>query len=677
MVELSIGEVSGLIAAGVFVVQIIVSLVFPAALIGFVGEENTVVTWSVLGRSLQSSPWPSVLQTDAAARHGVRGRISNGLTLQTVIVLLISVAAIVTPLGLYQTVEADGEQLEAFQFARDLSPFGYGTPNRGPAPFMRACGDSAASACPGSWKNETCVKQGLFTNCSDVVYNRFIPDVWRSALRDGASELGGSVFSIFDVQWRTQVKSSDAYGTLGWYIRSGYRQIGVLILDESIQLVDGLIVDAKNGGIGFRNHTVPVPVHEYGSTWSEDVLFVEPDAACVNMNITFDFELTENNTSRLAPRNMILKDHGGFSDLSRTSPDLTIPEHGNGQGPLDLRERAYKAAWYSNFMTLAYFNKTDPDPANIKRWEATPGIFFTSNSSSGINRTTTSTFAIEYQSIRSSLNFGEYLVLPATARDHNASATGENPFSISTEDFNRISYICGGARTSQPANLNSSLIGCGLLYGAAVRTDGGSPLDPQPGSHWSVPVYSCAASVRATVRTVHFAHNGTGLAGLSVVSTDRLATSPTWAVETIDPATTKLITAQPYWGLSPAAVPRELVGNFSAVRQDSLNLPGLLLPTSILLTSNDYFPIKPGQNLPALDFYPQALQNAFSIARPGAPGYEGYADYSGMTALAMYSKWRGLSGDAAGAAQIVKLVWTDIAANSVVGTKGWGLEDLA
>lgn len=417
-------------------VQVLVSLVFPAALIGFVGEENTVVTWSVLGRSLQSSPWPSVLQTDAAARHGVRGRINNGLTLQTVIVLLISVAAIVTPLGLYQTVEADGEKLEAFQFAEDLSPFGYGTPDRGPAPFTRACGDDA---CPGSWVNKTCVKQGLLTNCSDVVYGRFIPDAWRSTLRDGASELGGSVSSIFDVQWRTQVKSSDPYGTLGWYIRSGYRQIGVLILDEKIQLVEGLIVDAQNGGIGFRNHTVPVPVHEYGSSWSEDILFVEPDAACVNMNITFDFELSEKNTSRLAPRKLTLKDHGGFSDLSRTSPDLTIPENGNGQGPLDLRERAYKAAWYSNFMTLAYFNKTDPDPANIVRWEATPGISFGGDSSgNAVNQATRGTFSIEYQSIRSSLDFGEYLQLPVTARDHNATASGENPFGISIEDFNRI-----------------------------------------------------------------------------------------------------------------------------------------------------------------------------------------------------------------------------------------------
>lgn len=77
-----------------------------------------------------------------------------------------------------------------------------------------------------------------------------------------------------------------------------------------------------------------------------------------------------------------------------------------------------------------------------------------------------------------------------------------------------------------------------------------------------------------------------------------------------------------------------------------------------------------------MDFYVQALQNAFTIANPGSlgyAGYAGYADYSGLTAgLALYRKWQALSMNAVGAAQIVNLVWTDIAANSVVGTRGGG-----
>ncbi len=419
--------------------QVLLSLIFPAALIGFIGEENTVVTWSVLGRALQSSPWPSLLQTDTAARHGVQRRVNNALTLQTATVFLISVAAIVTPLGLYQTVEPGSKESELFRFLKDDSPFGLGTPDRMTGPFTRSCG--LTDACPGSWKNETCVQQGLLQNCSDVVYGRSIPDIWMSTFREGANQVAQSVSSIFDVQWRTQVNATDSFGDLGWYLKSGYRQVGVLVLDPTIQLVDGLIVDAQTGGIGFRNHTVPDPVHEYGSTWSEDILFVEPEAQCVDLNVTFDFSLSQNNTSRLAPRGLSLTDHGGFSQLSRTSPNLSIPKDGNGQGLLDLRERAYKAAWANNFLTLVYFNKTDPDTDNITRWDVTPGMaFHSSNSSDAIANDTANAgnFIIQYQAIRSSLSFGDYLMLPATPASQNKSVSTGNPFGISIQDFDHV-----------------------------------------------------------------------------------------------------------------------------------------------------------------------------------------------------------------------------------------------
>jgi hypothetical protein len=142
--------------------------------------------------------------------------------------------------------------------------------------------------------------------------------------------------------------------------------------------------------------------------------------------------------------------------------------------------------------------------------------------------------------------------------------------------------------------------------------------------------------------------------------------------------TTRLSEAQPLWGILPpntAAIPPSLANNLTTTRLPSLRLPGILTSTtSLLLTSNDYNPSRLGQYLPAVDFYGQALQNAFTIRRPGSVGYEGYADYSGMTGLALYKKWQALSKSAEGAAEIVKLVWTDIAANSVVGTRGWGLD---
>jgi hypothetical protein len=45
--ELTVAEVSGLIAAGVFVLQILIPLAIPWALIAFVSQENSVITWYV------------------------------------------------------------------------------------------------------------------------------------------------------------------------------------------------------------------------------------------------------------------------------------------------------------------------------------------------------------------------------------------------------------------------------------------------------------------------------------------------------------------------------------------------------------------------------------------------------------------------------------------------------
>lgn len=246
-----------------------------------------------------------------------------------------------------------------------------------------------------------------------------------------------------------------------------------------------------------------------------------------------------------------------------------------------------------------------------------------------------------------------------------------------------IADICAGSSLESPANIDSSLVGCGLIYGAARRLDGGSPLNPDPGSRWSVPAYSCATSVRATIRTVTFQYNGTGLEALKVVRTvpksyTRASDLPLWAVENMHGF--KISNTQPLWGLlgsDGATVDESLSTNVSTVSQESLRLPGFLDTYSYLLNGGGYVADRQGQNLPGVDFYTQALMNAFSITRPGSTGDQGYGDYSGRTGLALYTKWQNLSSSADQASRIINLVWTDIAANSVVGTKGWGLGSAA
>jgi hypothetical protein len=116
--------------------------------------------------------------------------------------------------------------------------------------------------------------------------------------------------------------------------------------------------------------------------------------------------------------------------------------------------------------------------------------------------------------------------------------------------------------------------------------------------------------------------------------------------------------------------------NISTISQESLYLPGFLDQYSLLLNGGQPVPIT-GQNLPGVEFYYQALASALSINQPGATGYQGFADYSGKTSLALYAKWQKLSSSADSVSRILDLVWTDVAANAVVGTKGWGLSSAA
>src|SRR3954451_7751176 len=92
-----------------------------------------------------------------------------------------------------------------------------------------------------------------------------------------------------------------------------------MILNDATEPIEGLIVDTKKGGIGFRNHTVPQKL-KHGATWTEDLLYVEAETSCVNTNLTLDFEVTTNASSLNVFINFVLTDRGGFSNLNRTYP---------------------------------------------------------------------------------------------------------------------------------------------------------------------------------------------------------------------------------------------------------------------------------------------------------------------------------------------------------------------
>jgi hypothetical protein len=124
-------------------------------------------------------------------------------------------------------------------------------------------------------------------------------------------------------------------------------------------MIEGLIVDTRVGGLGFRNHSVPV-ASKFGATWAEDILFVEPHTECVNTNLTFEWKIPLNGTSSGGVRDLVLVDNGGFVNINGTFPDYdTITAQDDPQ----LAYRAYRSAWLNNAYTALYYNITNPGPS--------------------------------------------------------------------------------------------------------------------------------------------------------------------------------------------------------------------------------------------------------------------------------------------------------------------------
>lgn len=96
-----------------------------------------------------------------------------------------------------------------------------------------------------------------------------------------------------------------------------------------------------------------------------------------------------------------------------------------------------------------------------------------------------------------------------------------------------------------------------------------------PGSNWSIPLYSCASGVKATIKTVSFKFNGSDdLSGLSVTKIQAKeytenSSKPLWGVENSE---LPLRDARPLWGLVSSDAASKL--GLSTLRKEHLWLPG-------------------------------------------------------------------------------------------------------
>ena len=565
---------------------------------------------------------------------------------------LIAIAGIVTPLGLYEALVPLGETPTQFQYVRDTSPMGYGTPPRSSLGFSRKCGSRLPERCPGSETIITFSKNGSH-DIADLPfgYDTHIPQSVVDLYSSGTSEKGTTVSNIFDIQWRQYYsRQDDRINNGSRFLAGSFRQVQSMVLDDAVGSVEGLIVDVKNGGIGFRNHTAPVGFG-HGATWTEELLFIEPETQCVDTNLTLDFGIKDfvpdNFTGQLLIHDLRLTDRGGLVNLKKKYPFYNRDDI---QANPDLRGRAYAAAWMTNALTMAYFNITRPAP----------------NPFSYLNSSIGSAFPLEpedtdyaFDALTISADWHSFLNLYAV---YNTTRP-PNPFGITSGNFTDIDTICRGAGSEDIANITNIAVSCGLVYGAPRRRDGSPSLNFDMGSEWTIPLYSCATAVKGTVKTVDLQMNGTRvLDNLKVLALhDKSYSSPAdlplWGVEDSGMAFSSV---HPLWGIvSPSSEGRQ---NLSTVRKQSLYLPGFTSGTSIA------YDLKSVQNLPGVEFYSDAMPYGFGIGIHMASKNR-VTDYSGRSNMAMYAKWQDLSRKPESTARIINLLWTDIAANSVVGTR--------
>jgi hypothetical protein len=194
-----------------------------------------------------------------------------------------------------------------------------------------------------------------------------------------------------------------------------------------------------------------------------------------------------------------------------------------------------------------------------------------------------------------------------------------------------------------------------------------SPFDRgQAGDAWSQQMYTCVSASRATIKTVTFLYNGTGaLAGLHVLNaTEKIYTHPSdmpvWGVED---SGLHHMDIPPLWGL----VSSDFEGkpNISTISKSSLWLPGFK-------NWDTTAPVDGTMNIPGASFHSTIMDYIYKelLSSASATQSEEVQDYSGRAQFALYQRWLELGRTATRSADIINLIWTDIAANAIIGTRG-------
>jgi len=252
----------------------------------------------------------------------------------------------------------------------------------------------------------------------------------------GTKKRRTTISNYFDIEWRQITAQYNKNYNNGTPIVVGvFRPLESFALREDIRPVEGLIVDSENGGIGLRNHTLPVG-HTQGATWTEDLLFLEPETECVNLNVSIDFEISTSSksSSGIAVTKLFMTDHGGLVHINKTNPEHDAENNGNKP---DLKTRAYQAAWYTNGINMLFMNISDPTD-KIKGVKAFDRI--DSKIGKKWKLPITEIYHTNYQSLEFFNEFGNMMGVDKLSSNFSKTEQiYDNPYKITAADYDAAS----------------------------------------------------------------------------------------------------------------------------------------------------------------------------------------------------------------------------------------------
>lgn len=248
MVEITVGAASACIAAGIAVLQFIIPNALALVLTGTLSESHSAVTWSVVSRFLLTSDWPLILRSETASSTSVARKIAFITWIKPVALLVASIAAIVTPLGLHNGIYPSTSHQEVdFVYAADGGPLGSGTHARNTQlGFSRIC---RSIACPGERElgNITLPSTYDLSMQTNRIISPEIPQSLVDLFQSGIPE-GSSISSFFDVQYRKWQEGHDHFIVDNSTVLQGaYKTLGSSMLDNKYEVLEGIILDTING----------------------------------------------------------------------------------------------------------------------------------------------------------------------------------------------------------------------------------------------------------------------------------------------------------------------------------------------------------------------------------------------------------------------------------------------